>query len=42
MKTDISNRYDLKIFVDAFYDRVLKDDEIGPIFNQICVDSKNQ
>ena len=38
MKTDIRNRNDLKILVDAFYDRVRKDDEIGPIFNQIIAD----
>ena len=38
MKTDIRNRNDLKILVDAFYDRVRKDDEIGPIFNQIITD----
>lgn len=35
MKTDIRDRNDLKILVDAFYKRIRNDDELGPIFNKI-------
>jgi len=31
-KSDISNKADVKIFVDAFYDKVRKDSTIGPVF----------
>jgi hemoglobin len=31
---DISNIQDIKILVNTFYDKVQKDDLIGPIFNQ--------
>ena len=31
---DISNIEDIKILVNTFYDKVQKDDLIGPIFNQ--------
>lgn len=38
MKTDITNREDLEKLVRAFYDKVRKDTEIGPIFNEIITD----
>jgi len=37
---DISNQYDIEIFVNEFYDSVKNDELIGPIFMQnISVDS---
>jgi len=35
MKQDIKNRKDIELLVDTFYDRVLKDQTIGYIFNDI-------
>ena len=34
--TDIKNRYDIKIIIDAFYEKVKLDDTIGFIFNEIA------
>ena len=31
-KSEISNKADVKKFVDAFYDKVRKDFAIGPVF----------
>ena len=31
-KNDISDKEDIKVFVDAFYEKVRKDDLIGPVF----------
>lgn len=31
--TDIINRADIETLIDAFYDKVRKDNNIGPIFN---------
>ncbi|HEX3023909.1 MAG TPA: group III truncated hemoglobin [Chitinophagaceae bacterium] len=36
MKRDIENREDIKLIVDAFYDKVKVDDVIGFIFNDIA------
>lgn len=36
MKKDISNREDIILLVDQFYTKVLKDDTIGFIFNDIA------
>jgi len=36
MKHDIENRDDVKLLVDAFYDKVKKDTTIGYIFNDIA------
>lgn len=33
---DIWNEGDIRIFVDAFYDDVQKDDLLGPIFNDVA------
>ena len=33
---DLSNRTDIEIFVRSFYDRVKKDELLGPIFNDIA------
>ena len=35
MKHDVENREDLEKLVRIFYDKVRKDEEIGPIFNSI-------
>lgn len=35
MKKDIQNLEDIKFMVDTFYDKIQKDDLIGPIFNNI-------
>lgn len=37
---DISNKEDVKIFVNAFYTKVRKDDLIGPIFASKIADDK--
>jgi len=36
MKKDIENRSDIKLLIDAFYDKVKSDDVIGFIFNEIA------
>ncbi|MCU4188858.1 group III truncated hemoglobin [Flavobacterium sp. HXWNR29] len=36
MKTDIRNRKDIEKLVNAFYDKVKKDDTIGYLFNDIA------
>jgi hemoglobin len=33
MKTDIENRADIEIVVNAFYEKVKTDDILGPVFN---------
>lgn len=38
MKTDIKSREDLTLLVHTFYDRIRKDEELGPIFNAIIED----
>lgn len=38
MKKDIENLEDIKFMVDTFYDKIQKDDLIGPIFNGIIQD----
>lgn len=38
MKKEIENRADLSLLVHTFYDRVRKDEELGPIFNSIITD----
>lgn len=38
MKTDISTREDVVLFVDSFYEKVRIDDLIGPIFAGIIKD----
>ncbi|HUH25990.1 MAG TPA: group III truncated hemoglobin [Flavobacterium sp.] len=38
MKKEIENREDLSLLVHTFYDRVRKDEELGPIFNSIITD----
>lgn len=38
MKRDIENLEDIKFMVNTFYDKVQKDDLIGPIFNEIIQD----
>lgn len=35
MKKDIQDLSDIKLMVDAFYDKVRLDDLIGPIFNEV-------
>jgi len=35
MKRDIENKDDIRELIDAFYNKVLKDDIIGPIFNDV-------
>jgi len=30
---DIRDKEDIKIFIDAFYKKVRKDDLLGPVFN---------
>jgi hemoglobin len=35
MKREIINRDDIKLLVESFYSRVMKDDVIGDIFNQV-------
>lgn len=35
MKNDIQNLDDIKLLVDSFYDRVQKDELLGPIFNGV-------
>src|SRR5690554_7293512 len=35
MKKQIENRADLTLLVHTFYDRVRKDEELGPVFNSI-------
>ena len=35
MKKDIQDLSDIKLLVDAFYDKVRLDDLIGPIFNEV-------
>ena len=36
MKKDIKNRKDIEILVDAFYDKVRKDEVIGYLFNEVA------
>ena len=36
MKTDIRNRKDIEKLVNAFYDKVKKDDTIGYLFNDVA------
>ncbi len=36
MKKDISNSEDISFLVHAFYDKVLKDDLIGPFFTKVA------
>ena len=36
MKTDIRNRKDIEKLVNAFYDKVKKDDVIGYLFNDVA------
>lgn len=38
MKKEIENRADLSLLVHTFYNRVRKDEELGPIFNSIITD----
>ena len=38
MKMDIKDRKDIETMVNSFYDRVKKDELIGPIFNEIIQD----
>lgn len=38
MVQKIQNLRDIKFFVDAFYNKLRKDDMIGPIFNKIIQD----
>lgn len=38
MKKHIENRADLILLVHTFYDRIRKDEELGPIFNSIITD----
>jgi hemoglobin len=36
MKNDISNRADIQLLVDSFYDKVKKDEVIGYLFNDVA------
>jgi len=36
MKTDIQNREDIILLVDAFYKEVQKNDKIGPVFIEVA------
>lgn len=36
MKTDIRNRKDIEKLVNAFYDKIKKDDTIGYLFNDVA------
>jgi hemoglobin len=36
MKNDITNRADIQLLVDSFYDKVKKDDVIGYLFNDVA------
>jgi hemoglobin len=38
MKPDVSNLDDIKLFVDEFYNKVMADDLIGPVFNGVISD----
>ncbi len=38
MKHDIKNRNDLEKIVRIFYDKIRKDEELGPVFNSIITD----
>lgn len=38
MRKEIEGRADLTLLVHTFYDRVRKDEELGPIFNTIITD----
>ena len=35
MKHDIESKADIEILINAFYDKVLKDELIGPFFNHL-------
>lgn len=35
MKHDITNREDIKLLVDRFYDKVQRDELIGPVFSHV-------
>ncbi|HEX7861400.1 MAG TPA: group III truncated hemoglobin [Verrucomicrobiae bacterium] len=35
-RTDIRTNQDIKILVDSFYDRVNRDEILGPIFNEVA------
>lgn len=39
LKKDIQNKDDIKILVDSFYKKVIKDNTIGYIFNDIIKDN---
>ena len=36
MKPDIQNSHDIKLLLDTFYSKVLKDETIGYIFNEVA------
>lgn len=36
MKNDITNRSDIQLLVDSFYDKVKKDEVIGYLFNDVA------
>lgn len=36
MKRDITNRKDIQLLVDTFYEKVRRDDTIGYIFNEVA------
>ena len=36
MKTDIRNRNDIELLVNAFYDKVIEDQKIGYLFNDVA------
>ena len=38
MKKQIESRAELEILVRVFYDKIRKDEELGPIFNSIITD----
>ncbi|WP_375239849.1 group III truncated hemoglobin [Aurantibacter sp.] len=38
MKNDIKNREDIALLVDAFYEKIRKDNVLGPIFNGMILD----
>ncbi|MCV9386063.1 group III truncated hemoglobin [Reichenbachiella ulvae] len=38
MKSDISNRQDVELLVNTFYDRVRQHERLGPIFNTVIED----
>lgn len=42
MKNDIENRTGIELMVNTFYDKVKRDEKLGPLFNEVMGDQWNR